>query len=174
MVRTGPIGDGEPLESLLKLTFMPSGTFPRGFDCWMITNISAVHPMLSLLQDSSIRIECRMQNAEGRRQKSRRLIAFSAFCILHSAFAFASANAFRWGGDAEGGAPFVEADPNNPSIVRGFDVEVAEEIAKGLGRRAEFVQVTFTAIDQSVERGDFDIGMSGVEDTPARRASHEA
>ena len=115
-----------------------------------------------------------MQNAECRRQKSRRLIAFSAFCILHSAFAFASANAFRWGGDAEGGAPFVEADPNNPSIVRGFDVEVAEEIAKGLGRRAEFVQVTFTAIDQSVERGDFDIGMSGVEDTPARRASHAA
>jgi len=37
---------------------------------------------------------------------------------------------FRWGGDAEGGAPFVEADPNNPAIVRGFDVEVAEQIAK--------------------------------------------
>ncbi|SRR5712691_8459677 len=41
----------------------------------------------------------------------------------------------RWGGDAEGGAPFVEADPRDPSKVRGFDVEVAEEIAKGLGRR---------------------------------------
>jgi His/Glu/Gln/Arg/opine family amino acid ABC transporter permease subunit len=79
---------------------------------------------------------------------------------------------FRWGGDAEGGAPFVEADPNNPSVVRGFDVEVAEQIAKGLGRRPEFVQVQFSAIDQSVERGDFEIGMSGVEDTPPRRASH--
>jgi polar amino acid transport system substrate-binding protein len=76
----------------------------------------------------------------------------------------------RWGGDAEGGAPFVEADPSDPSKLRGFDVEVAEEIAKGLGRRAEFVQVAFNQIDQSVERGDFDIGMSGVEDTPARRA----
>ena len=77
----------------------------------------------------------------------------------------------RWGGDAEGGAPFVEADPADPSTVRGFDVEVAEEIAKGLGRRAEFVQVAFASIDQSVARGDFDIGMSGVEDTPARRAA---
>ena len=100
-------------------------------------------------------------------------IILSAFCILHFAFAAAAAP-FRWGGDAEGGAPFVEADPNNPAVVRGFDVEVAEQIAKGLGRPAEFVQVTFTAIDQSVERGDFDIGMSGVEDTPPRRAAHAA
>jgi polar amino acid transport system substrate-binding protein len=76
---------------------------------------------------------------------------------------------FRWGGDAEGGAPFVEADPNDPSKLRGFDVEVADEIAKGLGKRPEFVQVSFSDIDQSVQRGDFDIGMSGVEDTPARR-----
>lgn len=76
----------------------------------------------------------------------------------------------RWGGDAEGGAPFVEADPNDPSKLRGFDAEVAGEIAHALGRKPEFVQVAFTAIDQSVARGDFDIGMSGVEDTPARRA----
>ncbi|MEA2164045.1 MAG: polar amino acid transport system permease protein [Thermoanaerobaculia bacterium] len=76
---------------------------------------------------------------------------------------------FRWGGDAEGGAPFVEADPNDPSNLRGFDVEVAGLIAKGLGRRPEFVQVSFSDIDQSVQRGDFEIGMSGVEDTPARR-----
>ena len=77
----------------------------------------------------------------------------------------------KWGGDAEGGAPFVEADPSDPSKLRGFDVEVAEEIARALGRRAEFVQVAFNSIDQSVQRGDFDIGMSGVEDTPARRAA---
>jgi polar amino acid transport system substrate-binding protein len=76
----------------------------------------------------------------------------------------------RWGGDAEGGAPFVEADPNDPDVLRGFDVEVAEQIAQGLGRRPQFVQVAFSSIDQSVQRGDFDLGMSGVEDTPARRA----
>jgi polar amino acid transport system substrate-binding protein len=75
----------------------------------------------------------------------------------------------RWGGDAEGGAPFVEANPNDPSKVRGFDVEVAETIARGLGRQALFVQVAFQSIDASAARGDFDIGMSGVEDTPARR-----
>lgn len=77
----------------------------------------------------------------------------------------------RWGGDAEGGAPFVEADPADPSTVRGFDVEIAAELAKGLGRTPRFVQVAFASIDQSVVRGDFDIGMSGVEETPARRAA---
>jgi polar amino acid transport system substrate-binding protein len=77
----------------------------------------------------------------------------------------------RWGGDSEGGAPFVEADPNDPAKVQGFDVEVAEAIAAGLGRKAQFVHVAYAAIDQSVQRGDFDLGMSGVEDTPARRAA---
>jgi polar amino acid transport system substrate-binding protein len=93
----------------------------------------------------------------------------SAFCLL---LLGAALPPLRWGGDAEGGAPYVEADPRDPSVVRGFDVEVAEEIAKGLGKKAQFVQVAFAEIDQSVERGDFELGMSGVEDTPGRRAEH--
>jgi polar amino acid transport system substrate-binding protein len=76
----------------------------------------------------------------------------------------------RWGGDAEGGAPFVEADPNDPSVLRGFDVEVAGLLAAALGRRPEFVQAAFTALDQSVKRGDFEVALSGVEDSPAKRA----
>jgi polar amino acid transport system substrate-binding protein len=76
----------------------------------------------------------------------------------------------RWGGDAEGGAPFVEADPADPTRVVGFDVEVAELIAEGLGRVPRFVQVGFTSLDASAARGDFDIGLSGIEDSPARRA----
>jgi polar amino acid transport system substrate-binding protein len=78
----------------------------------------------------------------------------------------------RWGGDAEGGAPFVEADPSHPAVVRGFDVEIADMIARGLGRSPQFVQVAWASIEASVERGDFDIGLSGVEDRPALRAQH--
>jgi His/Glu/Gln/Arg/opine family amino acid ABC transporter permease subunit len=77
----------------------------------------------------------------------------------------------QWGGDAEGGAPFVEADPSDPQKLVGFDVEIAELIARELGRRPQFVQVAFTSLDQSAMRGDFDIGLSGIEDTPARRAT---
>lgn len=76
---------------------------------------------------------------------------------------------FRWGGDAEGGAPFVEADPANPAVVRGFDVEIAGMIAQGLGREPRFIQVAWASIGQSLERGDFEIGLSGVEDRPEMR-----
>jgi polar amino acid transport system substrate-binding protein len=75
----------------------------------------------------------------------------------------------RWGGDAEGGAPFVEADPQDTSRVVGFEVDVAGLLAGELGRTPRFVQVAFTSIDASAARGDFDIGLSGIEDRPVRR-----
>ena len=78
----------------------------------------------------------------------------------------------RWAGDAEGGAPYVEADPADPSRVVGFDVDVAGLIAQGLGREPRFVEVAYASIDQSIARGDADIGLSGIEDTPARRAGY--
>jgi polar amino acid transport system substrate-binding protein len=77
----------------------------------------------------------------------------------------------RWAGDPEGGAPFVEADPSRPDRLVGFDVEVAELLARGLGRTPRFVLISFSSIDQSVARRDAEIGLSGIEDTPARRAS---
>jgi len=82
----------------------------------------------------------------------------------------ASQPELRWAGDPEGGAPFVEADPANPDRLTGFDVEIAELIARGLDRKANFININFTSIDQSIERGDAEIGLSGIEDTPARRA----
>ena len=80
------------------------------------------------------------------------------------------ATELRWGGDAEGGAPFVEADPRDPARVVGFDVEVAALLARELGRTPRFVQVGFTSLEAAAARGDFDIGLSGLEDTPGRQA----
>jgi polar amino acid transport system substrate-binding protein len=78
---------------------------------------------------------------------------------------------FNWAGDPEGGAPFVEANPADPNVLVGFDVEIAELIAGALARTPRFVAIQFASIDQSVARGDADIGLSGIEDTPARRAN---
>lgn len=83
----------------------------------------------------------------------------------------AQSREFRWAGDAEGGAPFVEADPSHPDRLVGFDVDIAELLARRLNRSPRFVMVTFTSIDQSIARGDADVGLSGIEDTPARRAA---
>jgi polar amino acid transport system substrate-binding protein len=77
----------------------------------------------------------------------------------------------RWAGDPEGGAPYVEANPSNPDEVVGFDVDVATLLAHELGRTPQFLNVAFASIDQSIARGDADIGLSGVEDTPTRRAT---
>jgi polar amino acid transport system substrate-binding protein len=76
----------------------------------------------------------------------------------------------RWGGDAEGGAPFVEADPSDPEKLRGFDVEIVDAVARGLGRSPQFTQVAWASIEQSVARGDFDLGVSGLEDRPELQA----
>ena len=79
--------------------------------------------------------------------------------------------AFRWAGDPEGGAPYVEANPDNPDQLVGFDVEIADLLARRLGRSPQFVFVTFTSIIQSIGRGDAEIGLSGIEDTPALRST---
>jgi polar amino acid transport system substrate-binding protein len=99
---------------------------------------------------------------------------FAALAIAVTTFAApasAQPKVLSWAGDPEGGAPFVEADPSHPDRLTGFDVEIAELFARRLGRSAEFMNVTFTSLDQSIARGDADLGMSGIEDTPARRAT---
>ena len=53
----------------------------------------------------------------------------------------------------------------------GFDVEIAELIARGVSRTPRFLFVPYGSIDQAIERGTADIGLSGMEDTPARRAA---
>jgi len=64
----------------------------------------------------------------------------------------------------------MEADPRNPARVQGFEVDIASLLAGELGRTPRFIQVGFTSLDAATARGDFDIALSGIEDTPARRA----
>ena len=77
----------------------------------------------------------------------------------------------RWAGDPEGGAPFVEANPARPEALEGFDVEIADLIARGLNLTPRFVFVQYASIAQAVARGDAQIGLSGIEDTATRRAT---
>ncbi|MCC7180461.1 MAG: ABC transporter permease subunit [Acidobacteria bacterium] len=98
-------------------------------------------------------------------------LALLALLLLCTAVPAVAQPPLRWGGDSEGGAPFVEADPADPAKMIGFDVEIAEHIAAELGRPAQFVQIAYSSLDQSARRGDFDIGLSGIEDSPGRRAS---
>ncbi len=74
----------------------------------------------------------------------------------------------RWGGDVQGGEPYVFEDPAEPGRLIGFEVEVAEAVAREMGVRAEFVQNDWSNLVPSLERGSFDVVMNGLEVTPAR------
>ena len=51
----------------------------------------------------------------------------------------------RWGGDVQGGEPYVFEDPKRPNTLVGFEVEIADALAAALGVRAEFVQNDWSA-----------------------------
>ena len=74
-----------------------------------------------------------------------------------------------WGSDAEGGAPYVFPDPKDPSKLIGFEVDIAQAIAKELGVKARQSQNAWDSLIPSLERRDFDIAMNGIEITPQRK-----
>src|SRR5512136_351795 len=74
----------------------------------------------------------------------------------------------RWGADAEGGAPYEFQDPRDPSRIIGFEVEIVEALGRILGRPTQFVQNQWDGLVPGLERGNYDIVISGLEITPDR------
>jgi polar amino acid transport system substrate-binding protein len=72
-----------------------------------------------------------------------------------------------WGGDQEGGAPYVFPDPKNPEKLIGFEVELADMIAKELGVTAKFQQGQWEKIPQMLGN-QIDVALNGFERTPLR------
>jgi polar amino acid transport system substrate-binding protein len=75
----------------------------------------------------------------------------------------------KWGADAEGGAPYVFPDPQQPERLIGFEVDLAEALARKLGARAQMVQNQWDSLVPALQRGDFDIALNGLELTVEHR-----
>src|SRR3954468_6284556 len=75
----------------------------------------------------------------------------------------------RWAGDLQGGEPYVFRDPRDPAKLVGFEVELVRALASRLGVRERFVQNDWSNLVPSLERGDFDLIVNGLEDTQALR-----
>ncbi|MGB9940492.1 ABC transporter substrate-binding protein/permease [Methanosarcina sp.] len=108
-------------------------------------------------------------------------------CILLGLFVFLSSNTSMaqdnnsaldkiqergtliWGADAEGGAPYIFPDPENPEKYIGFEVDLADAIANKLGVKAVHKQNAWDGLVPALERGDFDIAMNGIEITDDRK-----
>ena len=97
--------------------------------------------------------------------------AFSlAFLLLGSGLTRIRAQGeIRWAGDLQGGEPYVFRDPRDPAKLVGFEVDLMDALARRLGLPARFVQNDWSNLVPSLERGDFDLIVNGLEDTAALR-----
>jgi polar amino acid transport system substrate-binding protein len=95
-----------------------------------------------------------------------------AFLFANCAFAQTkpAGPIMNWAGDAEGGAPYQMPDPRNPSKIIGFEVDIAETMAKRMGRTANFIQNQWDGLVPGLERGEYDMVIAGLEITPERLA----
>jgi polar amino acid transport system substrate-binding protein len=51
-----------------------------------------------------------------------------------------------WAGDIQGGEPYVFEDEKNPGKLVGFEVEIAEALARRMGVKARFVQSNWSKL----------------------------
>ncbi len=99
------------------------------------------------------------------------LLWFAESSVLHAGDAL---NTIRergtlvWGADAEGGAPFVFPSDNDPNVLKGFEVDIANLIAERLGVEAQFSQGQWDKLPDVLNRGDVDIVLNGYEWSPTR------
>jgi polar amino acid transport system substrate-binding protein len=74
----------------------------------------------------------------------------------------------RWGADPSGGAPYVFTDPKHPDTYVGYEKEMVEALAAAMGRRPVFVPTDWETIVTSLQRGEFDVVVNGLEPTEDR------
>jgi polar amino acid transport system substrate-binding protein len=74
----------------------------------------------------------------------------------------------RWGADPSGGAPYVFSDPAHPDKYVGYELEMVEALAAAMNRRPVFVPTDWETIVTSLQRGEFDVVVNGLEPTEDR------
>jgi polar amino acid transport system substrate-binding protein len=89
-------------------------------------------------------------------------------CLLLLTTAARAQAPLRWGADPSGGAPYVFTDPKHPDKYVGYELEMVEALAAAMNRKAEFVATDWQTIVTSLERGEFDIIVNGLEPTEDR------
>ncbi len=72
----------------------------------------------------------------------------------------------RWGGDSEGGIPYMFPDPRDPNKLIGFEVDLVEALAKEMGRTPVYVNNAWDNLIPGLARDLYDIAINGLEVTP--------
>jgi polar amino acid transport system substrate-binding protein len=75
----------------------------------------------------------------------------------------------QWGSDFVDGAPYVFKDPTNPNRLIGFEVEIADGLARVMGIREKQVETDYGHLEQALLANQFDFVMNGWEITEDRK-----
>ncbi|MCK6455099.1 MAG: ABC transporter substrate-binding protein/permease [Phycisphaerae bacterium] len=114
---------------------------------------------------------------DGRFRGARRrtITAVAGVGLLIPAVAFADAlddirarGELIWGADQEGGGPYVYPDPDDPNRLIGFEVDLADALAKSIGVRARHYQADWVTLPEFLRSGAIDVVLNGYEWTPQR------
>jgi polar amino acid transport system substrate-binding protein len=97
-----------------------------------------------------------------------KLAAPLVLCLLLPSLSARAQAVLRWGADPSGGAPYVFADPAHPEQYIGYEKEMVEALAAAMNRRPEFVPTDWETIVTSLQRGEFDVIVNGLEPTEDR------
>jgi polar amino acid transport system substrate-binding protein len=74
----------------------------------------------------------------------------------------------RWGGDEEGGGPYIYRDPNDANRLIGFEIDLMAHLGRGLGVQSAFVQTQWDELLKLLRAGGCDVVVNGYELTPER------
>jgi len=85
---------------------------------------------------------------------------------------FADAPLLCWGGDEEGGAPYIFRDASGRLV--GFEVELVDSLATAMGRTARFQQCQWDELLKLLATGGVDLVVNGYELTTERLATNIA
>jgi polar amino acid transport system substrate-binding protein len=94
------------------------------------------------------------------------LLFFALLCLPLSARA---QQPLRWGGDAEGGAPYLLPNPKNPREIIGFEIDLMDAVGRHLNRKSVFVQNQWDGLIPGLQRGNYDLAVNGIEITDDRK-----
>src|SRR5215831_10936098 len=97
------------------------------------------------------------------------LLLFALLCSALPATAQSGGRQLRWGGDAEGGAPYLLPNPKNPREIIGFEIDLMDAVGKQLNRKSVFVQNQWDGLIPGLQRGNYDLAVNGIEITDDRK-----
>jgi polar amino acid transport system substrate-binding protein len=97
------------------------------------------------------------------------IISVGLLLLLSTAAGAAEPAPLRWGGDAEGGAPYLLPNPKNPREIIGFEIDLMNALAAQLNRRSVFVQNQWDGLIPGLQRGNYELVVNGLEITDDRK-----